>query len=204
MATLLSTWIVHNIEAFGYLAIFVLMALESANIPIPSEVTLPFAGFLVAQGRLDFNAVAWLGALGCVAGSIFSYWLGRRYGRAFVNRFGKWFFLSPKEVALGDKWMSRYGNGASFFSRLLPIVRTFISFIAGIWRTPFMPFVVLTFIGSLLWSYFLTYLGVQLGAHWEVLHPYWQKFEFVIIAAAVAVVVIYIWHHWKSANKPKA
>jgi len=201
MAQLLSSWIIQNIEVFGYAAVFVLMALESANIPIPSEVTLPFAGFLVAQGKLNFQLVAFAGAFGCLAGSIPSYWLGRRFGRAFIDKYGKWFFLNQKEVALGDKWISRYGNWTSFFSRLLPIVRTFISFIAGVWRAPFVAFSVLTFLGSLLWSYFLTYIGVQLGAHWEALHPYWQNFEVAIVSAIIAVITIYIWHRWNEARK---
>jgi len=202
MTQFLSTWIIQNIEAFGYAGVFILMALESANIPIPSEITLPFAGFLVAQGKLDLHLVALSGGFGCLAGSIPSYWLGRKYGRAFLEKYGKWFFLSPREVALGDRWMSRYGNWTSFFSRLLPVVRTFISFIAGIWKAPFVPFMFLTFIGSLIWSYLLAYLGVQLGAHWETLHPYWQKFEYVIVGGVLLLIIGYIWHHWKAAHKP--
>lgn len=202
MAAFLSGWIIQHIEAFGYGAVVLLMALESANIPIPSEITLPFAGFLVSRGPLNIHGVAFAGAFGCMIGSIPSYWLGFKLGRPFIQRFGKWFLIGPKQVALGDTWMSRYGNWTSFLSRLLPVVRTFISFVVGMWKAPFWTFTVLTFIGSLIWSYVLALIGVQLGDHWNALHPYWLKFEYAIIASIIIGVMAFVWIHWKQAQKP--
>jgi membrane protein DedA with SNARE-associated domain len=203
MTQALGQWIISNIAAFGYAGVVLLMALESANIPLPSEITLPFAGFLVSQGKLDFHLAALAGAVGCLVGSIPSYWLGRAFGRPFVERYGKWIFLGQHQLKLGDTWMTKYGDSTAFFSRLLPVVRTFISFVAGIWRAPFLTFCVLTFAGSWIWSYFLVYVGMKLGEHWEELHPYWQKGEVAIVGLILAVVVGYAWFHWKQAGKPK-
>lgn len=193
-----TNWITENISVFGYSAVFFLMALESANIPIPSEVILPFAGFLVSQNRANFHLMAAAGAFGCLAGSAASYFVGKKLGRPFLEKYGKWFLIGPKQLELGDKWMSRYGNATSFFSRLLPVVRTFISLIIGIWKTPFAPFAVLTLIGSWIWSYFLVYVGLKLGENWPLLRPIWEKFDIAIIALALAAFAAYIFHHRKN------
>lgn len=190
----LTQWIMENITLFGYGGVIVLMALESANIPIPSEVTLPFAGFLVSQGKMDFHLAALSGALGCLIGSLPSYWLGRKFGRPFLERYGKWFFLRKKEIDLGDRWMKKYGNWTSFFSRLLPVVRTFISFVAGVWKAPVLPFAILTFVGSWIWSYLLVYVGFSLAQNWSALHPLWEKFDVAIIVLLAGMLVGYIWH----------
>lgn len=195
MLEILSEWITQNISSFGYAAVILLMALESCNIPIPSEVVLPFAGFLAAQGKLNFHLAALAGAIGCLFGSIPSYFLGSKLGRLFLEKYGKWFFISHKQLALGDKWMAKYGNLTSFFSRLLPVVRTFISFIAGIWKAPFLMFCLLTFLGSWIWSYFLVYVGFKLGENWTVLRPLWEKFDIAIVAAAGAGFAFYLYHH---------
>ncbi len=201
MSSMIGSWIINNISAFGYTGIVVLMALESANIPIPSEVTLPFAGYLVSQGQLNFHVAALAGAFGCLAGSIPSYWLGRKLGRPFLDRYGKWFFLSHREIALGDRWMRKYGDSTAFFSRLLPIVRTFISFIAGVWEAPFWAFALLSFLGSWIWSYALIFLGVKMGENWASLQPYWERFNVAIIALILGAVLGYAWFHWKEARK---
>ncbi len=201
MGEWLSALITHDIAAWGYLAVVVLMALESANIPIPSEVTLTFAGFLVSQDKADLHLMALAGACGCLLGSLPSYALGLWLGRPFLERYGKWFFVSPKQIALGDRWMEKYGNSTAFFSRLLPVVRTFISFIAGMWKAPVLTFAVLTFIGSLIWSYVLVFIGVKLGDNWAILHPYWQKFEIFIIIFILGSILGYAWYHWKEATK---
>ncbi|MDQ7814725.1 MAG: DedA family protein [Patescibacteria group bacterium] len=203
MTEILTNFITENISAFSYGAVGLLMALESANIPIPSEVTLPFAGFLASQGKANFHLMALAGGLGCLVGSIPSYWIGKRLGRPFLERYGKWFFITPKQIALGDRWMVKYGNSTSFFSRLLPVVRTFISFIAGVWGAPFWPFVFLTFLGSWIWSYILVYVGFKMGENWAFLHPYWQKFDIFIVTLIVGTVLGYGWYHWKEATKDK-
>lgn len=195
-----SSWIIEHIETFGYLAIFVLMALESANIPIPSEITLPFAGFLVSRQQLDFHLAAFMGAIGCLFGSMVSYGLGKWLGRTFLERYGAWFGMGSVQIALGDRWMSQYGNFAAFFSRLLPVVRTFISFIAGIWSSPFPSFCLLTFIGSWIWSYLLVYAGVVLGSYWSTLHAYGQSADIGIVGAILVGFIAYLWWHWKEIS----
>ena len=201
MLETLTLWLTSNIAAWGYLAVVVLMGLESANIPIPSEVVLPFAGFLVAQGRMEFHLAALAGALGCLWGSVVSYWLGRRFGRPFVERYGRWFLIGPTHLAHGDRLFARFGNATSFLARLLPVVRTFISLIAGIWRVSFVPFAILSFVGSWMWSYLLVYLGLQLGDHWTSLRPLWHKFDVVIMVLAGAGFLAYLWHHWKESRR---
>lgn len=197
MLQALTQWVIENISVFGYTAVIVLMALESANIPIPSEVVLPFAGFLVARGELNFHLAALAGALGCLLGSILSYVIGRWLGRVFLERHGKWFLIGHKQMEFGDKWVSRYGNWVSFFSRLLPVIRTFISLVLGIWKAPFWTFAVLTFVGSWIWSYFLVYIGYILGENWVSLKPLWEKFDFAIVAIVVAGIAFYIYRHIK-------
>src|SRR3989344_1804141 len=130
MFDILSAAVTDNIASFGYAAVFLLMALESANIPIPSEIIMPFAGFLAAQGDLNFHGAALAGGLGCLAGSLVSYWLGRRFGRPLVEKYGRWLMIGPKQMAAGDVLFTRWGSAVSFWSRLLPVVRTFISFVA--------------------------------------------------------------------------
>jgi len=200
----LTAFVTGNIETFGYAAVFLLMALESANIPIPSEIIMPFAGFLAAQGKLNFHGAAFAGGAGCLAGSLASYGIGFKYGRPFILAHGKRFLIGPKQVVQGDWLFSKYGSSVSFFSRLLPVVRTFISLVAGIWRVPLKPFITLTFIGSWIWSYVLAYVGLVMGQNWEMLRPLWHKFDAAIIGAGVVCVSIYVWHHWKSAQPEKA
>ncbi len=188
----IADWIANNIQHFGYTAIVVLMALESANIPIPSEVTLPFAGYLVSQGQLNLHLASFAGAFGCLLGSVFSYWLGYRFGREFAERWGKWFFIHKSDLERGDRWMGKYGNSIAFFSRLLPVVRTFISFVAGIWKAPFWLFAVLSFLGSWIWSYVLVIVGDQLGQHWVVIHEVGKKFDVAIVLVIICVAGYFI------------
>jgi len=190
------------IAGSGYGAIILLMGLESANIPIPSEIIMPFGGFLVARGSMNLHLAALAGAVGCLWGSLLSYWLGARYGRPFLEKHGRWLMISPKQITLGDRLFAKYGPVVSFFSRLLPVVRTFISFVAGIWKVRLWPFMALTFVGSWIWSYVLAYVGFKLGENWEVLRPLWHKFDAVIISAGVILVGAYVAHHIREARKP--
>lgn len=194
-------WITQNITVFGYGAVILLMAIESANIPVPSEIVLPFAGFLVSQGQANFHLMALAGAIGCLIGSIISYAIGRKLGRLFLEKYGKWLLIGPRQIASGDSWMKKYGNLTSFISRLLPVVRTFISLIIGVWKAPFAPFAILTFIGSWIWSYLLVYVGFKLGENWAALRPIWEKFDIAIVAVTVTGFVYYLYHHWKSLKQ---
>lgn len=173
------------------------MALESANLPIPSEIVMPFSGYLVSQGQMNFILVVLAGAIGCTVGSLFSYWLGYisegTWIRVWINGWGK-ILISPKELELSEKWLRRHGDVVTFFSRLLPVVRTFISFPSGMAQINLARFTIYSFLGSLLWSLFLTYIGYSLGTHWDSLHPYFQKFDYLILIAIIIVLGWLIYH----------
>ena len=162
------------LQAIGWGGVAVIMALESANIPLPSAVTMPLAGWLLvqAQGGSALQAVllgGFWGALGCTVGSIASYALGAFGGRPFLDRYGKYVMISHHDLELADRWFSRWGDAVAFFSRLLPIVRTFISFPMGVSRTRIGPFILYTYLGSFLWCGALALGGWAFGANWEEL-----------------------------------
>lgn len=192
--------IVNIISRAGYVGIFGLMGLESANIPIPSEIVMPFSGFLASQGHMDFNFAVLTGALGCTIGSLLSFWLGRVSDDTWIKRWlsgwGK-VLMTHEELAKGKEWLAKYGSGIIFFARVLPIVRTFISFPAGIARVNLVQFTIYTFLGSLLWSYLLTGIGFQLGENWVVVRPVFQQFEILIILVLVVGIVWFIRHRAK-------
>jgi len=177
---ILSLFVLGVIEMWGYWGVFFLMALESANIPIPSEIIMPFSGFLVSTGVFDFWTVVLVGALGNLAGSLGSYYLAERF-RGWVAHH----YLYEKI----ESWVEKYGVASSFWGRLLPIVRTFISFPAGLFKIPIIPFSALTFAGSFIWSAILTYPGVYLGENWEAIEPIFRKFDLVIAALLVVAMV---------------
>ncbi|KKQ59265.1 MAG: hypothetical protein US81_C0044G0001 [Parcubacteria group bacterium GW2011_GWE2_38_18] len=180
-----------TISKYGSLAVMVLMALESANIPIPSEVILTYGGFLVAQGKLNFHLVAFAGAFGCLLGSIVSYYIGLKLGRPFLWRYGKWLLISQKDILRAEKFLEKYGELTYFVSRLLPVVRTFISLVIGISKGSFIKSNLYGFLASWIWSYVLVYVGVKLGANWEIIRPWWDKFSYLIVAIIIGGIV---WH----------
>jgi len=193
--------VVHFIETtisnMGEMGVVILMAIESANIPLPSEAILPFAGYLVSKGVMGFHAASFAGAIGCVIGSIPSYYLGYFGGRPFVEKYGKWFLISRKDLEMADKWTEKYGDWAFFICRMLPVVRTFISLPAGILKANFPRFILFTFIGSLIWSYLLVYVGVKLGEHREALSDIWHKFDYAIVGVLLILFVLYVKRHIK-------
>lgn len=193
----LINWIEGVISAMGPLGISLLMAIESCNIPLPSEAVLPFAGYLVSKGAMNFHLAAFAGAFGCVIGSIPSYYIGFFGGRKFVEKYGKYFLVSKKDLDEADKWVDKYGDWAFFLCRMLPVIRTFISLPAGILNARKRAFFSLTFLGSLIWSYVLVYVGVKLGEHIDKLKSIWHKFDAVIIIAVVILGGIYIYKHVK-------
>jgi len=180
------------ISALGYMGIVVGMAIESANIPLPSEVIMPFGGYLVSVGKLQFVWVALAGTIGGTFGSIVSYFLGLWGGRPFLMRYGKYIGITPKHLLLAERWFERYGDSTVFFTRLMPFIRTFISLPAGISRMNFFYFVIYTFLGSLPWCFFLAYLGVKLGQHWQDLEYWFHRFD-VVILAIIVIVAVYFW-----------
>lgn len=193
----LVAWIEGVISAMGPAGIALLMAIESCNIPLPSEAVLPFAGFLVSKGVLNFHMAAIAGAVGCVLGSIPSYYLGYFGGRKFFEKYGKYLLVSKKDLDEADKWVDKYGDWAFFLCRMLPVIRTFISLPAGILKARKRTFFTLTFLGSLIWSYVLVYVGLKLGEHLDRLKSIWHKFDAVIIVACVILGGIYICKHIK-------
>jgi membrane protein DedA with SNARE-associated domain len=180
------------INKYGLLAIGGLMALESANIPIPSEVILTYGGFLASKGSLNFHLVALAGAIGCVIGGAFSYWLGKKLGRPFLMKYGKWFLLSPKDIEWGERFLGKYGEATYFISRMLPVVRTFIAFPVGIAHGNFFKFNLYSFWGSLIWSYVLVWFGVKLGDNWEAIKPFWDRFSYLVALLILAAIIFHI------------
>ncbi|KKR10039.1 MAG: hypothetical protein UT37_C0006G0006 [Parcubacteria group bacterium GW2011_GWA2_39_18] len=193
----ISSFALYVIDLMGYFGVFLLMALESLNIPIPSEVIMPFAGFLAAKGSMSFWWVVIFGVLGNLAGSIFNYCLGYFGGRSFLMKFGKYFFVHEKDLIMADKWFVKFGLRAVFFSRMLPVVRTFISLPAGITKVPFIKFATYTFLGVIPWSIALAYAGFYLGERWDVLHVWFQKLDWIVVVAIILVIVWWIFKHRK-------
>ena len=196
--SLVTNFIISAISSLGYTGVGALMAIESACVPLPSEVIMPFAGFLVAQGKFSLIGVALAGALGCVVGSVVAYAVGIWGGRAFIEKYGKYVLISHHDLARADKFFNKYGSAAIFFSRLLPVARTFISLPAGIAKMNFSKFVIYTFLGSLPWCLALAYVGMVLGEHWNTLGVYFHKFDFVIVVIILIGVIWYVRRHLKN------
>ncbi|MBE3604351.1 DedA family protein [bacterium] len=188
-----SALIIGAIAALGYGGVFLMMAIESACVPLPSEVTMPFSGYLVATGRFGLNAVAITGAFGCLAGSYVAYWVGAKGGRRFLERYGRWVLIAPHELEIADRFFGRWGSHAVFTARLLPVVRTFIAFPAGVARMSLLPFTIYTLAGSYIWCFGLAYAGMKLGQHWTALSPWFHRFDgaIAIVAAVGAAALLY-------------
>ena len=185
-------WLEHVITTYlgeyGYLAVFVLMLLESACIPIPSEVTMVFGGFLVSRGDLSFIGVAMIGTIANVIGSWLAYWVGYVGGRPLINRWGRFILLREHELDRAHDWFERRGELAVFVSRLLPVIRTFISLPAGVARMNFWKFTLYTFLGCLPWTFALTWAGMLLGENWETFLRYGDPISWAIAGITVAVI----------------
>lgn len=201
MLEFLSAFIIHLIQTTGYVGVFVLMALESALIPIPSEITMPFAGFLASKGSLSFPLIVLSGALGNLIGSLIAYAVGFYLEENvivnLIDRYGKFILISKHEYLRSIHWFKKYGNGIAFFSRLLPAVRTFISLPAGLAEMNIYKFSIYTFLGSFIWSLFLTYIGFYLGEQWKTLEVYFRKFDILIVVIIIIAVALYIKHKLK-------
>ncbi len=199
--TILGLWIIHVISTLGYGGIVLLMAIESACIPLPSEIIMPFSGYLVSQGQMTLWWVAFAGALGCVLGSVPAYYLGQYGGRPLVERYGRYVLISHHDLDMADRAFTRYGEIIILIGRLLPVVRTFIAFPAGVARMHMGRFITYTFVGSLIWCWALAYVGKQLGDNWVALKPFFHEFHQVFAVVAVALVVWYVWRHVKNSNE---
>lgn len=195
----------HEVTAFiaslGYWGIALGMAIESANIPLPSEFILPFGGYLVSTGQLNFVGAAMAGTLGGLGGSIVSYYIGYRGGRPFLRKYGRYFGFSEKHFLQAEEWFARYGEATVFFTRLMPVVRTFISLPAGISGMSFYKFVIYSFLGSLPWCFFLTYLGLKLGENWLALKPWFHRMDIIILAGILVLLAWWLIKRRRSKNR---
>jgi len=199
-------WVTTNIAHMGYWGIVIMMGIESACIPLPSEIIMPYGGYLVSTQPDKFSiwGMGVAGALGCVWGSIVAYYAGMWGGRPFVEKYGKYVLIRHKDLDKADAWFKKHGDAAIFFSRLMPVVRTFISFPAGVSRMHFWRFVIYTFVGSLPWCIALAYVGKLLGDRWDSLKNYFHGADAVIGVVLIVLIALYVYHHVKSDKEYRA
>jgi len=192
--------IIAVISASGYLGVLLLMTIESACIPLPSEIIMPFAGYLVYTGRFSLFWAATAGALGCNLGSVIAYEIGSYGGRPLVERYGSYVFIGRHELERADRFFQRFGGIAVFLGRLLPVIRTFIALPAGIARMPRLRFHIYTFIGSWPWCFLLAWIGMKLGEQWDKdprLKQWFHRLDAIIVAVLVVGILWFVWSHWK-------
>lgn len=193
-----TNFIINTISTFGYPGVTVLMAIESAAIPLPSEIIMPFGGYLVFTGRFSLFGIALAGAIGSAIGSAVTYWIGLKGGRPLVERYGKYVFISQRDLDLADRFFAKYGSLSTFIGRLLPVVRTFISIPAGIARVSFWKFLWYSFFGSFIWSWLLGYFGMKLGENWQLLREKLRGLDSLVVILIVAGAAWWIWRHLKN------
>lgn len=193
--------VIATISHLHYGGIVLFMAIESACIPVPSEIIMPFSGYLVFTGAMRLWAVTLAGALGCVLGSLVAYWVGARGGRPLIEKYGRYVLVSHKDLDLAERWFQRYGDITIFFGRLLPVVRTFIAFPAGVARMPLWRFNLYTFLGSAIWCWALAWIGLKLGAHWNTLGVYFHRSDAVVGTVLVLAVIWYVWRHVSGSRR---
>lgn len=204
MLELLGNFIIGIIQGSGYLGIFVLMTIESALIPLPSEITMPFAGSLIVTGKFALLPLAIVGSLGNLAGSLIAYWLGfkgEKKVRDLIKKYGKYVLVSLDDYNLAERWFRNYGEAVVFISRLTPVIRTFISLPAGVSKMNLKKFVVYTILGSFFWSLALALIGKILGQNWQLLGGLFHKFDALIILTFLTLSVLYIRHKLKKIKK---
>jgi membrane protein DedA with SNARE-associated domain len=196
-------YIVLGMSVGGYFGLFILMALESMIAPVPSEIVMPFAGYLVLQGRLDFWTAVLVSGLGSAFGSLISYYMGSYLGRPFILKFGKFLLLEEEHLEWTEKWFKRRGNKTIFISRFVPVVRHLISIPAGVAKMPLRKFVLYTFLGATLWNLILLYAGFKLGSHWDKIHEYSRQLDIIFVIAVALFVAYFIRKHHKNRKNEK-
>ena len=204
---LLVEFITHVIDVGGYAGLAALMGIESACIPLPSEIIMPFAGYLVYLGHFNLVWAATAGASGCNLGSVAAYWIGAKGGRPLVERYGKWVLMSHHDLDRMTHFFNSYGSITVLLARLLPGVRTFIAFPAGIAKMPQLRFHIYTFVGSWPWCFALTYVGMKLGEKWHTdprFHDWFHRFHLVVEIALVAGIIWFVWSHMNRGRNAEA
>ncbi|MDD3887919.1 MAG: DedA family protein [Patescibacteria group bacterium] len=197
----LANLVVKIIDILGYPGIFLLMLVESCGIPMPSEVIMPFSGFLVADGKLNFWAVVIIGAFGNLIGSLLAYWIGIKGGRPLIEKYGKYILISKHDLDLADSWFKKFGQWTVFFGRLLPVIRTYISFPAGIAEMNIAKFSLFTFLGAFPWCVLFTWLGVKMGNNWELIREKLHNFDMAILILVIVLIALYIYRHIRNHKK---
>jgi len=192
--------VINTVSLVGYFGILILMTFESACVPIPSEIIMPFSGFLVSTGKLSILGVTLAGALGNLIGAVITYAIGYYGGRPFVLKYGKYFFIREKEVHHAEKFFARWGDFAVFIARNLPIVRTFISLPAGVAEMNFPKFVLYSFIGSIPWCFALTYLGYLLGSNWMIIRKYGDILDIIVGIGILILIIKIIYDYYSDKN----
>jgi len=202
---LLAVFIQSVISALSYPGVVLLMAIESACIPLPSEVIMPFSGFLVYTGRFSsLWLVATMGAIGCNLGSLLAYEVGAYGGRPLIEKYGRYILMNKHDLERSDRFFQKYGSITVFLGRLLPVIRTFIALPAGIARMPRGKFHLYTFLGSWPWCYVLAYVGFKLGERWDTdprLKQWFHRFDLAIVLVLVAGILWFVWGHWRNRMK---
>ena len=188
------------IAHLGYAGIFSLMILESALIPIPSEIIMPFSGFLSSTSKLDPFLVTLSGSLGNLIGSLLTYYLGIKAGRKFILRYGKYILFKKEHLEITENLFKRYGERISFVGRLLPGIRTYVSLPAGIGKSNFTKFIIYTFAGSIVWNSMLTYVGMSLGSSWKNIDKYSIYLDIAAILLVAAFIMWFIYNTKRKSN----
>ncbi len=195
---LLVNFVIKVIDILGYPGIFLLMFLESCGIPVPSEAIMPFSGFLVAQGKMNFWLVVLVGTFGNLFGSLLAYYIGYKGGRPLIEKWGKYILISKHDLDVADTWFKKRGNFTVFIGRVLPVVRTYISFPAGISKMDIKKFSFYTFIGALPWCALFAWLGIKMGENWELIREKLHNFDLAILLLVIFVAGFYVYRHLRS------
>jgi membrane protein DedA with SNARE-associated domain len=195
---LIFQFVIHVINAGGYAGIAGLITLNSCGIPIPSEIIMPFSGYLVFTGRFYLLFVAIAGTVGCNIGSAIAYWIGARGGRPLVARYGKWVLMNAHDLDLMARFFEKYGSIAILVGRMLPVVQTYVAFPAGIGKMPRLRFHIYTTLGSFIWYFFLAWVGMKLGERWHTdprLEQWFHRFHLAVELGLAALIVWFLWSH---------
>jgi membrane protein DedA with SNARE-associated domain len=191
-----SNFAIYLIENLGYWGVFIGMTIESACIPLPSEVIMPLAGYVAYEGKMSLLGITIVGAAGNLVGSWIAYFIGLKGGRPFLEKYGKYFLISHRKLEMAHDWFERYGHEAVLISRVLPIIRTFISLPAGIAEMDFKKFSIYTLIGSIPWCFALGYIGFMLGPNWNTIEKYFRYMDILVVIGVIIVVVYLIYNYW--------
>jgi membrane protein DedA with SNARE-associated domain len=187
---------IYLIENLGYWGVFIGMTIESACIPLPSEVIMPLAGYVAYEGKMSLIGITIVGAVGNLLGSWIAYFVGLKGGRPFLEKYGKYVLISHRKLEMSHDWFDRYGHEAVLISRVLPVIRTFISLPAGIAEMDFKKFTLYTLLGSIPWCFALGYIGYILGPNWNTIEKYFRYMDIIVVIGVIFVVAYLIYEYW--------